>query len=45
VTLATLEALGCRFNAAAGKSPRRLIWGSLLGVFAIPLVIVGFRSP
>jgi hypothetical protein len=30
------------FNAAAGKSRRRLIWGSLLGVFAIPLVIVGF---
>jgi hypothetical protein len=30
------------FSAAVGNSPRRLIWGSLLGVFAIPLVIVGF---
>jgi hypothetical protein len=30
------------FSAAVGKSPRRLVWGALLGVFAIPLVIVGF---
>jgi hypothetical protein len=30
------------FSAAAGKSPRRLVWGALLGVFAIPLVIAGF---
>jgi hypothetical protein len=30
------------FSASVGKSPRRLVWGGLLGVFAIPLVIVGF---
>jgi hypothetical protein len=30
------------FSAAKGKSPRRLVWGSLLGVFAIPLVLAGF---
>jgi hypothetical protein len=30
------------FNAAVGKSPRRLIWGGLLGVFAIPFVVAGF---
>jgi hypothetical protein len=32
------------FNAALDKSPRRLVVGSLLGVFAIPLVIAGFGS-
>jgi hypothetical protein len=30
------------FTASTGKSPRRLIWGSLLGVFSIPLVLAGF---
>jgi hypothetical protein len=30
------------FSASLGKSERRLVWGSLLGVFAIPFVIVGF---
>jgi hypothetical protein len=30
------------FTAAHGKSARRLVWGSLLGVFSIPLVIAGF---
>jgi hypothetical protein len=30
------------FSAAVGKSPRRLVWGGLLGVFAIPFVITGF---
>jgi hypothetical protein len=30
------------FSAAKGKSPRRLIWGSLLGVFSIPMVVAGF---
>jgi hypothetical protein len=30
------------FSASVGKSPRRLIWGGLLGVFAIPFVIAGF---
>jgi hypothetical protein len=30
------------FTAAVGKSRARLVYGSLLGVFAIPLVLVGF---
>jgi hypothetical protein len=30
------------FSAAADKSPERLVWGGLLGVFAIPFVIAGF---
>jgi hypothetical protein len=30
------------FTASLGKSPQRLVWGALLGVFAIPFVIVGF---
>ncbi len=30
------------FTAAVGKSKARLVYGSLLGVFAIPLVLAGF---
>jgi hypothetical protein len=32
------------FNVAPGKSAARLVYGSLLGVFAIPLVLAGFGS-
>jgi hypothetical protein len=30
------------FTAAVGKTPARLVYGSLLGVFVIPLVLAGF---
>jgi hypothetical protein len=30
------------FTAAMGKSPQRLIWGSLMGVFSIPPLLAGF---